>query len=782
MTAGVKKTLRRSVLVLLVLAVAAIAMMYRNASGYGERLQNSLSRALGRRVEFKGPVEFSMLHGPALYVKQVVIHEDPAIGIEPVAYVQGGIAVRPSLLSLLGGKFVIASIRLEDASINLTKSGPAKEWGRWNFASFVDHSTLYHVPDIVVRNSKIHFKFGDEKSVLYLTHTDLDISAGSEARGWGVELSAQPARTDRPETGLGEFKLTGRWYVKPERVDLDLVLDKTGLSEWAALFNGDSGSVHGTLSSKIHLGGQLHQIGMQGRVLIEDVHRWDLMPPKGQGWPFQIRGKLDLVSQQLEVQTTSEGAVPVPLTLRFRAANYLAQPRWAVSVNGNRFPLEPLMEVARHMGAVFPDKLKLAGTADGVIGYSGDSGWQGELAFHDAALTIPDSPPLQFNQAYLVVGNHHVRLSPSTVGTTEDRAQIEADYGMDGTGLDLSISTESMDVKTLRAQVSLAAVPWLEQLQSGRWKGQLHYRSKQPGAAAQDSTGWSGVLDVSDAELAVPGLADPLQLTSAHAQITGARVVLDRVVGQAGKLAFTGDYRYEPALAHPHRVRLKALEADAADLEAELGPTLRRGTGLLAQALGRAPVPDWMKELALEGTLQIGDLTMAGYHVVDVRTHMVWVGDSILLDGLSAGLDTAALTGRLAVNLRNARPQYRLTAKVKGVNYLSGKLDADGTVDSFGTGLQLLTHMTSDGTFTGAAWDLGTPEACRSVFGRYHLTWDGAGPRLHLTELNLKDTDDTYTGNGATAENGHVIVLLTNGAREMRVSGPLAKLRVEDAK
>jgi hypothetical protein len=47
--------------------------------------------------------------------------------------------------------------------------------------------------------------------------------------------------------------------------------------------------------------------------------------------------------------------------------------------------------------------------------------------------------------------------------------------------------------------------------------------------------------------------------------------------------------------------------------------------------------------------------------------------------------------------------------------------------------------------------------------------------------VSLRDTEDTYTGNGATEENGHVNVLLSNGTREIRVSGPLARLRVEEA-
>jgi len=73
----------------------------------------------------------SILRAPGFSVDSVTIYEDPAIGIEPVVYIQepGSMEVVPSIWSLLGGKFVIASIRLDGASINLTKSGPASAWG-----------------------------------------------------------------------------------------------------------------------------------------------------------------------------------------------------------------------------------------------------------------------------------------------------------------------------------------------------------------------------------------------------------------------------------------------------------------------------------------------------------------------------------------------------------------------------------------------------------------------------------------------------------------------------
>ena len=86
-----------------------------------------------------------------------------------------------------------------------------------------------------------------------------------------------------------------------------------------------------------------------------------------------------------------------------------------------------------------------------------------------------------------------------------------------------------MKVASLRAQVALAAVPWLEQVQSGEWRGNCIT------TADAAKAGWTGALEVHDAQISVPGLADPLELASAHAQIDGARVDLDRVQGAAGQ-------------------------------------------------------------------------------------------------------------------------------------------------------------------------------------------------------------------------------------------------------
>src|SRR6516165_6947802 len=161
--------------VVMAFVIAGLAAPFISAGTYGARLRVSLGRALGRGVEIRGPVRFSLFRGPGFSADNVVIHEDPSIGFEPIAYVDT-VHVRPSLWALLGGRFVIASTRLEDATLNLTKSAPAGEAGRWNFVSFVNRSVMSTAPAIHIRGGRINFKFGDTKSIFYLMDTDLDIA------------------------------------------------------------------------------------------------------------------------------------------------------------------------------------------------------------------------------------------------------------------------------------------------------------------------------------------------------------------------------------------------------------------------------------------------------------------------------------------------------------------------------------------------------------------------------------------------------------------------------
>jgi hypothetical protein len=87
--------------------------------------------------------------------------------------------------------------------------------------------------------------------------------------------------------------------------------------------------------------------------------------------------------------------------------------------------------------------------------------------------------------------------------------------------------------------------------------------------------------------------------------------------------------------------------------------------------------------------------------------------------------------------------------------------------------------MTGDGAFTGTAMDFGSYGIARTVSGLYTLGWNQSGMRLRLSNLSVRTEDETFTGRTATLEDGRLAASLSSGAREMRVSGTLAKLRVE---
>jgi len=355
----------------------------------------------------------------------------------------------------------------------------------------------------------------------------------------------------------------------------------------------------------------------------------------------------------------------------------------------------------------------------------------------------------------------------------QDEAQIEADYAFGDGAFDIAISAGRMRVAALRAQVALAAVPWLEQVRNGDWSGHLRYHRDA------ETAGWTGSLQVNQAEIPVDGLADPLLIDSARVEMDGARVTIDRLRGAAGTLSFTGDYEYVPGAPHPHRVHLRAADWDAADVETECLPALRRGSSLLARALGRTTLPDWLKARQVEGSIQIDRLAFAGVRLDAVRSHLEWDAGRVEFANIEAAVAHAAIKGRLALNLSGSLPAYRFTGQVKNMPWQSGGLDAEGSLATSGIGAQLVANLGSTGTFSGTALDFGAAAPCRAS-GHYSLAWARGAPQLKLTNLNLRTGEDVYTGRGATENDGKLLIVLISGTKELRVAGIPGKLKVEE--
>jgi hypothetical protein len=763
------------VLALALFLIVGVGAPYLSADRFGKSVQAALESSLQRKVEI-GKVRFDLFRGPGFRLEQVVIHEDPAFGIEPLAWVDE-LEARPSVLALLTGRLEFASLRLGDPVVNLTKTT------RWNFERLLDFKVLAAAPHISVRNGRINFKFGDTKSVFYVTSADLDLEAPARSGGdWRLEFWGEPARTDRPAHGLGTFAGKGVWrrVEGQDSLDLDLELQRSPLGEITALVYGRDIGVHGSISSRIRLKGPARAVAVSGQLRLEELHRYDQAPMRGAAWPLPFRGVLDLNSQNLSLESLADSKQAMPISVRFKVAQYLAaEPRWGVNLTWKGFPAEPLAPLARHLGLALPERIKIEGALDGALGYSGRGSLQGVVSFDKTVVTVADAAPLTLSKAQVTFDGDVVRLAAARVQaggsevTEPDAVAVEAEYRWSSQDLSVGLSADSAGVKTLPLAALGAPAPLIGSLDSGSWQGKLRYQRSgaEPGE-------WAGQIQLRKAAVPVPGLADPVTIRSASAQIQGARVIVDKVDATAGSVDFSGSYRYEPGTARPHRFQISASVLDGEEWERLFHPTLRRGGGFLQRTLGlgRASLPAWLDTRHAEGTLRVETLRVAGAEFNKVHARILW--DAARVQFLDAAAETgggeAAAHGLL--NLAGNSPAYKFSLRVERVEYLGGAMEGEAEIETAGMGAELVRGLKAEGRFSVDDLEVGALGPVRSLTGEFRASPQGG---LVLSGLQLKTEADVFTGQGAAQKDGKLVLQLTSGERKLRVSGTLAQLRAE---
>ena len=778
-------TLRRGLLAGLALVLASgLAAPFLNAGRFAGRIRSALEQGLGRRVEI-GEVRFNLFTGPGFTLANVVIHEDPAIGIEPLAYV-AAMDARVGLWSLVTGRLEFSTLRLIEPSVNLAKP----EAGSWNLqpllarAAASARSLGAKTPAIQVRNGRFNFKFGDIKSVFYLSSADLDITPSAGAAEF--RFSGEPARTDRGAQGFGRLGGRGRWRPAAgieQEIEIDLSLDRSNVAEIVRLFHGHDVGMHGLVASRARLTGPLSDIRVSGRLQLEDVHRWDLMPQRGREWPVDYRGRIDLAGQTVELETVPPPGPPSPVSVRFRALGLLSQPRWAAIFTVRQLPVAGVVEVARHFGAALPAQLSLEGRMEGAVGFSRDAGLQGQILVRDVSLSAPDAPDLRIERVRIEVNRDRVHAAPFTIETGAGRAaQVEADFRAGAPSLEVLVATRGLAAGDLRAasenMFGGPPIPLLAACEDGNWKGWVRYRRE---GAAEGL--WTGAVELLDARLAVDGLSEPILLRSANAQIDGGKLVLSRLRAQAGQIAFEGEFRHDDSATRPDRFRFSVPEADAAELERIFAPTLRRQGGLIARTLGlvRAGVPDWLAARQAEGTLEIGALTAQDLRWENLKARLTWNGSTVEVAELVSAWSQGKLKAKGSISLASVLPVYRLQGRLDGLSWRGATIDVNGHLETVGSGAELLQNLKSAGTFSAADVPLLEDLECLFAKGRYDIFFRRGAPQLKLTSLEVALGDEIYQGQGASLADGRMGVDLTDGKKGLRLTGRLAPFRFETA-
>src|SRR5271166_3952161 len=256
------KKLRSTVLfAALAVVVAGLIAPFLSAEKYRARITAALEAALHRHVEI-GKVHLNLFTGPGFTLDNVLIDDTQSAGIEPFAHVNQ-LQARVKLSSLFGGRLAFSYLQLSEPTVNLVRPENAP----WNVSPALAEpapaaNRNQMLPDIAIRDARINFKFGETKSIFYISNADIDLFPNADG-DVVIRFSGNPARTDRNGAGFGRFTARGMLKSPSDeggQLSLGLHLERTSVSDLATLFYGRDIGVHGFAIGSARLAGPLSKL------------------------------------------------------------------------------------------------------------------------------------------------------------------------------------------------------------------------------------------------------------------------------------------------------------------------------------------------------------------------------------------------------------------------------------------------------------------------------------------------------------------------------------------
>lgn len=762
--------------VFLLIVIAGVGAPYLRADYFEARIQAGLEQSLGRKIKMRH-ARYNVFRGPGFQVEEVTIAEDSRVGIEPFAHV-AEVQARVDVWSLFRGEIRFSNLRMVEPTINFARTDAG---GPWNVELFLERAPTSQLPPIQIRDGRVNFKFGDRKALVYLGNVDLDISPAQSGRALQLVTSAEPFRNDRPAHGVGMFHI--RSTIANGTIDGELEAERSSIAEIAKLLGARDPGLRGFVSSSFALKGPLSAVDVKGELKLDDLSGGVILPKSNAG-ALPVAGRLNLHKHELELHTAgpaSGSAGALPLMIRLEAKDYLATPDWSGQIKFEGFAAPALLETVKRLGANVPDGFGIdKGTVSGTVDFARLNGIKGDVTLDGSELKLPSGGQLKGVELQFEVTGKDVDLKVHSTAAEPPARLVDGKYDLESSTLNVRLQTRG----TMPISETLQLVPdspLLSKFRQGNWRGTLRYTS-----AAGEPPQWSGQMEILDAVVDIEGLSSPATVAFVAA-IDGDRLNVKSLRGSCGKVSFTGDYRYDVRAARPHKLNINAEQMDLAEVERILRPTLARGTFLSKTLrIGRTPVPEWLADRKMEGTIHIAKLSMGSLPTKfeKVAGKYTWTGVKGQIDEMKAkGEDGLEVSVDVAIDLTGAQPKYKASGTATDVSFAGGHVTFEGSLNSDGLGAALLTHLQSKGDFQARGVRFNPEWLFDEVTGNYGLTvvpspatggGSGWSPRVVLTDLSLTQAGEVYQGQGVTQADGKVALELTGGPRkQLKLLGSL---------
>ncbi|HXQ27493.1 MAG TPA: AsmA family protein [Candidatus Acidoferrales bacterium] len=278
------------VLVCLWLAAEAISLAIQHTRLH-RKVTARIEAAFGRPVEV-GSYDFSLWGGPVLEARSVTVGEDPRFGNEYFLRAES-MGLRLRWRSLLRGHLEFGTLSLTRPSLNLVRDAD----GDWNLAAWLPRlvgmpaatgfvgpvapaSLAPRFRRIEVEGGRINFKLGDEKLPLAFLGVTGTVEADRPGR-WRIDLQATPWRAAVVMQQAGTVHVSGEVGGTSSRLRpaaLDVSWSDASVSDVLRLVAADDHGVRGGLALSMSARTRDHNDdwAIQGRVALQQVHRWDL--------------------------------------------------------------------------------------------------------------------------------------------------------------------------------------------------------------------------------------------------------------------------------------------------------------------------------------------------------------------------------------------------------------------------------------------------------------------------------------------------------------------------
>jgi hypothetical protein len=120
-----------------------------------------------------------------------------------------------------------------------------------------------------------------------------------------------------------------------------------------------------------------------------------------------------------------------------------------------------------------------------------------------------------------------------------------------------------------------------------------------------------------------------------------------------------------------------------------------------------------------------------------------------------------------------------MALRYRGLGWMGGNWSGRTTLETSGTGRELLRNLRLNGTFKAHSVVLAAETEARDVSGSYAFAMQGKLPTFRFSDMILTLGDASFKGQGETGADGRVHLDFSDGQNQMRLSATVSPFQLE---